>query len=158
MANQEIYVFGKPCPLHVSLDEALSSPKLTYTEGIFYLKLPNAEPIALEKLLKPIMTKLLKPLVEQYMAIYQPQLKLKAKSVTYEDSEVRWGSCNGKRELTFNWKLSMLPNSVVRYVVVHELCHMAHMNHDRSFWRLVGKLDPDYKSAMAILGNTKRSE
>lgn len=158
MANQEIYVFGKPCPLQVSLDETLKTPNLSFSEGVFYLKLPSAGPVNIDGLLKPIMTKMLKPVVEDYLAKHQTHFKQKPKSITYEASEVRWGSCNGKRDITFNWKLSMLPKSIVEYVVVHEMCHMAHLNHDRSFWRLVGKLDPNYKAAMQFLGNTKRSE
>jgi predicted metal-dependent hydrolase len=50
-----------------------------------------------------------------------------------------------KQQLTFNWKLAMAPLEVIDYVVVHEMCHMVHLNHDRSFWRLVGKIIPDYE-------------
>jgi hypothetical protein len=39
----------------------------------------------------------------------------------------------------------MAPMEVIDYVVVHEMCHMVHMNHDRSFWRLVGKIMPEYE-------------
>ncbi|WP_207650414.1 M48 metallopeptidase family protein [Geosporobacter subterraneus] len=41
------------------------------------------------------------------------------------------------------------------YVVIHELYHLVHMNHDRSFWRLAGKIYPNYKEAMTILGTEK---
>ena len=39
----------------------------------------------------------------------------------------------------------MAPLEVIDYVVVHEMCHMVHLNHDRSFWRLVGKMSPNFK-------------
>ena len=41
--------------------------------------------------------------------------------------------------------ISTLPMELIDYIVVHELCHMHHMNHDRSFWRKVGSILPDYK-------------
>ena len=40
---------------------------------------------------------------------------------------------------------------VIDYVVIHELCHILHMNHDRSFWRKVGMFDPNYKQHQAYL-------
>ncbi len=45
----------------------------------------------------------------------------------------------------------MAPLDVVEYVVVHELAHLKHMNHDRSFWNLVGKILPDYKERQNYL-------
>ena len=39
----------------------------------------------------------------------------------------------------------MAPIEVIDYVIIHELCHLLHMNHDRSFWRRVGSIMPDYK-------------
>ncbi len=79
----------------------------------------------------------------------------KSKSVTIESSKVRWGSCNSKRELTFHWQLILYPVAGLEYVVIHEMCHMSHLNHDRSFWRLVGKHCPNYKEDMKIIGSEK---
>ncbi len=49
----------------------------------------------------------------------------------------------------------MAPRHVSDYVVVHEMCHMVHMNHDRSFWRLVGKIMPDYREQENWLENVE---
>ncbi len=57
----------------------------------------------------------------------------------------RWGSCSGSGNLNFNWRLVMAPMEIVDYVVIHELVHLVHANHSRSFWGLVGKSCPDYK-------------
>ena len=39
----------------------------------------------------------------------------------------------------------MAPLEGIDYVVVHEMCHMVHLDHDRSFWRLVGTMSPNFK-------------
>jgi len=57
----------------------------------------------------------------------------------------RWGSCTTQGNLNFTWKLILLPLKIVDYVVVHELAHLVHHNHSKSFWAQVGKMLPDYK-------------
>lgn len=59
----------------------------------------------------------------------------------------RWGSCNLKRELTFNLYLASAPTWVIDYVIVHELAHLKYLNHSREFWLHVAKHDPNYKKA-----------
>lgn len=67
------------------------------------------------------------------------------------DYKSRWGCCDTKRQITFNYKLFMLPERLWRYVIVHELCHTVYMNHSRAFYALVGKIMPEYKSAVKEL-------
>jgi predicted metal-dependent hydrolase len=63
----------------------------------------------------------------------------------------RWGSCNSRDELSFSSLLAMTPNWVVDYVIVHELCHLHHMNHSTAFWQLVELNYPKYLLAKAWL-------
>lgn len=76
---------------------------------------------------------------------YEKVIGVSAKSITIVQSQASWGTCNSKKELTFNYKLSMAPLAVIDYVVIHELVHILHLNHDRSFWRKVGSFDSNYK-------------
>jgi hypothetical protein len=39
----------------------------------------------------------------------------------------------------------LLPEEIVDYIVVHELCHMIEANHSKAFWNKVGEYMPDYK-------------
>ncbi len=82
---------------------------------------------------------------------YQALLKVKPKSFEIIESRTKWGSCSSDRQLAFNYLLAMAPVDVIDYVIVHELCHLLHMNHDRSFWRRVGAIMPDYKEKERFL-------
>ncbi|WP_411346255.1 M48 family metallopeptidase [Paenibacillus sp. WLX1005] len=97
-----------------------------------------------------------KKIILERMQPYMQQLKVKPKSVDIVESTTRWGSCSYDKKLTFNYRLAMAPIEVIDYVIVHELCHLLHMNHDRSFWRKVGGLMPDYKDKEEYLARYGR--
>ena len=60
--------------------------------------------------------------------------------ITVRDTRSRWGSCSANGNLSFCWRLVLAPPSVLRYVVAHEVAHLAEMNHGPRFWRLVRHL------------------
>ena len=60
-------------------------------------------------------------------------------------AKTRWGSCSHKGNLNFNWKLMMVPESVIDYVIIHELAHLKEMNHSGKFWNLVAEQCPQWR-------------
>jgi predicted metal-dependent hydrolase len=65
--------------------------------------------------------------------------------VSIRCQRTRWGSCSTRGTVSLNCSLLFLTLEVVRYLFVHELAHTKHMNHSANFWRLVEKIEPDYR-------------
>ena len=84
-------------------------------------------------------------------------IKEKIKSIQFKDTKSRWGSCSSEGSLMINWRLIMAPPSVYRYVIVHEISHLRHMNHGTEFWKLVNKLHPFYLNDQSWLRRNGRS-
>lgn len=64
-----------------------------------------------------------------------------------------WGSCNAKGNISLNFKLIFLERALCEYILVHELCHLKHLDHSTKFWKLVEKYIPDYRERIAKLKN-----
>lgn len=63
----------------------------------------------------------------------------------------RWGSCNRRGQLQFNWIIMMAPAEIVDYVIVHELAHLRYFNHSPPFWQLVESILANHKNSRAWL-------
>lgn len=75
------------------------------------------------------------------------QFKLKTPSkVGVKSYKSRWGTCNSRGEIYYNWRIIIAPHEVVNSIVIHELCHLIYFNHSKEFWRLVNSICPDYKT------------
>lgn len=68
-------------------------------------------------------------------------------AIKITNSKTKWGSCSSKSVLFFNWRLIMAPKRILKYVVIHELCHLIEMNHSKRFWQLVAAFCPDYSDS-----------
>ena len=73
------------------------------------------------------------------------QVGLKPKGITVRGQRTRWGSCSSSGGLSLNWRLLQVPLAVRDYVIIHELCHLRHLNHSPRFWQLVRRHCPRYR-------------
>ena len=81
------------------------------------------------------------PLAEYYAKHYGVNFA----HISIKDQTTVWGSCSRSGTLSFSWRLIKAPEDVLRYVVIHEVCHLREMNHSKRYWDLVAQTMPDYK-------------
>lgn len=144
--NDEFFLYlGNTYPIMVFQDIKISQDHVVFEGGKLHICVRQIDDEKIKLALKRFYSQQCKSLVEKSISSFHSNFKTKPSSIRITDSKTTWGTCDSKRHLTFNWRLAMAPREVIDYVVVHEMCHMVHLNHDRSFWRLVGKIIPDYK-------------
>ena len=83
--------------------------------------------------------------IQQQLLQLATDLKYSVSRVAIRCQRTRWGSCSTRGTVSLNCSLVFLRPEVVHYLFVHELAHTKHMNHSPSFWRLVEKLEPNFR-------------
>lgn len=78
--------------------------------------------------------------------------------VFIRDVVSRWGSCSSSGNLNFSIRAGLLSDSLLEYLVAHELCHLKEMNHSSRFWDLVAREIPDYRSRRRALNHWREGE
>ena len=86
-------------------------------------------------------------LLGPWLAQVARETGLAYRGVTVRRQRSRWGSCSARHDISLNCALLFLEPALVRHVLVHELAHTRHLNHGPAFWRLVGRLAPDFEVA-----------
>jgi len=88
-----------------------------------------------------------KELVEKNANQLIKETGLLPNKITLKQIKYAWGTCSSKRNITINIELIKYSENAIRYVILHELCHLKYMNHSKEFWNLVETYMPNYKQA-----------
>lgn len=159
--GEQFLYLGKKYPMTILPVESTADNNLRFESSQFLCSIQESvlnedeqKKEVIQQLFKRFYYKECKRLVEKKIKEIQPMISVKPSKISISDDKSKWGSCDSKRQLTFNWKLAMAPDKVILYVVIHEMCHLEHLNHDRSFWRLVGKFMGDYEEQQLWLQNS----
>lgn len=82
--------------------------------------------------------------LDERMAYYAPKVGVTPTGLAVRELGHRWASCSPRGKLAFHWKCMMAPQTIIDYIVVHELCHVHHPDHTDAFWNEVDKVMPDF--------------
>jgi predicted metal-dependent hydrolase len=111
---------------------------------------------AIDKAFRKLFIDMAKKIIYDKLQYYSKLIGVTYNDIRITEQKTRWGSCSKKRNLNFNWKIIMAPENVLDYVVIHELCHLIHLNHSKDFWNTVSSIIPDYSDRRKWLKNNGR--
>lgn len=82
--------------------------------------------------------------ISRCIASLAERVDIPSHTIRIKNHRTRWGSCSRRGMLNFNYRIALLPYSLMEYIIVHEVCHLYEMNHSIRFWNRVSRLIPDY--------------
>jgi predicted metal-dependent hydrolase len=84
---------------------------------------------------------------------FAKQFDFQYRNLTVKNAKTRWGSCSHTNNINLNLQLMRLPDRLIDYVILHELTHTLHKNHQKAFWHALEKFYPGAKNADKELNN-----
>ena len=109
------------------------------------VKAPRPGQDAVRELLVAWYRRTARPLLLERLGRLAETVGTRPKQVRIAAQRSRWGSCSSGGTISLNWRLVLLPGELADYVLVHELCHLTHLDHSARFWGLVESVIPNYR-------------
>ncbi len=150
--ESELYFLGESHTLTL-LPYDKKRTKLTFDGDSFTLYYNVYDEVIFQKHIDHFYKKEAKMYIPEIVANWSETMNLSPKQLNFRKTKRQWGSCSSKNDLSFNTMMMKLPLDVIQYIIVHELAHIKHKHHQKSFWELVLKYLPQYKTQVNILKN-----
>ncbi len=126
-------------------DFALSYPE----KGKYIIHTPNVSSPAYIKSIQQVLTEIYRIEAQWFLPLKTEELAKKFNfrygRVTIRNQKTRWGSCSSENNISLNLNLMKLPDYLIEYVIIHELCHTLEKNHGKGFWSLMERCLPGSK-------------
>lgn len=112
-----------------------------------YIKVPYKfiNPKSLQRNLAKWLQYIALNIIGERVKYFSTLMQLEYKTFSLMNSKRNWGICDLESNIKINWRLIMLPHSLIDYVVVHELAHILEFNHSKNFWLIVKSIISNYK-------------
>lgn len=152
--NGEAFMYlGRNYSLRIVDDQTLQKPIVKLYQGKFIITTPTHDQIRLKESMEEWFRQKTFDKIIERIDYYQKYFDVEPTAVKVKEQKKRWASCTSKRDLLFNWRCVMAPSFALDYIVVHEMCHMFHMDHSKDFWSLLNRIMPDYEKRREWLKN-----
>jgi len=148
--EETLYFYGKSYPLLLE-EHTKKRSKLIFTENRFTLYYSNYDETVFQRHIDNFYKEQAKEELPALVEAWSVTMGLTYNSLSFRKTKRQWGSCSGKNGLSFNTMIMKLPRKVIHYIIVHELSHIKHKHHQKSFWTMVENYLPDYKEQVAEL-------
>ncbi|MDR2764076.1 MAG: M48 family metallopeptidase [Tannerella sp.] len=116
-------------------------------DGVLYVACPEEtdfEREEVQQLLQALFEKALRHEARRTLPLRLQMLAVRHSfhytGVTVRNTQSRWGSCSSQKRINLSLSLMLLPEHLIDYVLLHELCHTVEMNHGERFWQLMDKV------------------
>ena len=108
---------------------------------VYYPQEKNIEDDFIQESLRTVITKVYKYEASLYIPKRIKEISTKIglnyRSVKINSAKTRWGSCSSIDNINFTCFIMKLPNKLIDYIIIHELCHTVYKDHSANFWKLV---------------------
>ena len=136
-------LFGKEVRLDIYTDESLKMTKCKLVGNYLQIKTNKHDPAGrITRFIKQEA----KTLFHEISRNKAAKIGKEVKSLSIRDTKSRWGSCSQDGNLSLSWRLAFAPFEAFDYVIAHEVAHLAHMDHSKSFWAVCEELSDNYKA------------
>jgi predicted metal-dependent hydrolase len=113
--------------------------------GLLRVQAPDLTDRHASHALVPWLMKTAQPALRERLDALSAEVGIDYARMSLRRQRTRWGSCSTRGTISLNVCLAFQRPEVVRYLMIHELCHRRHMNHSRRFWSLVASFEPGWK-------------
>ncbi|MDR1745977.1 MAG: M48 family metallopeptidase [Tannerella sp.] len=135
----------RTCTFQVHIFRTLRSNfYMTLKDGFLHIACPQATDFADPQVQQVLQTMIERALLHEAKRMLPSRLQgladrhdFRYAGVTIRNTRSRWGSCSTQKRINLSLSLMLLPEHLIDYVLLHELCHTAEMNHGKRFWQLM---------------------
>ena len=141
---ETLYLFGRSYDLTLK-KHTKKRTKLTFAPDEFILYYNNYNEEIFQKHVNNFYKEEAKQFIPLLAEKWSDIMGLKPNKISFRKTKRQWGSCSARNDLSFNTMIMKLPHDVIQYIIVHELAHIRHKHHQKSFWEEIEKYMPEYK-------------